>query len=244
MRSAELNKKAFVILGFGDSVINGGNLTDQDSLATTKLSNAFTNIFSTPVQVLNISAGSWGPDNCAAYLNKYGDFGTKLILLIVSSHDAHDNMTFAKIVGTPDFPDHQYRLALVELFDRYLLPRIIKKEKNAELGINKNGIGFNKGFQALLDHSRKKSIPLVIYLHPEISELKTGKYNDQGQEIIAFAKENNIELIQELSSKMEEKNYRDNIHLNEKGQEKMAEILQNALRDTLSRLLTPQDILR
>src|SRR4051794_4942147 len=34
MRSDTINKKAIKILGFGDSMINGGTLTDNDSLAT------------------------------------------------------------------------------------------------------------------------------------------------------------------------------------------------------------------
>jgi len=36
MRSSSLNDQdSCIVLGFGDSVINGGSLTDQDSLATT-----------------------------------------------------------------------------------------------------------------------------------------------------------------------------------------------------------------
>src|SRR5438270_8207543 len=57
MRNDSVNGKAVHILGFGDSVINGGTLTDQDSLATTKLSNALSTLLDTSVQVLNISAG-------------------------------------------------------------------------------------------------------------------------------------------------------------------------------------------
>src|SRR5690349_531508 len=59
---------------FGDSVINGGTETDQDSLASTKLSKYLTAKYKKTVKVLNISAGSWGPDNCFAYLKKHGDF--------------------------------------------------------------------------------------------------------------------------------------------------------------------------
>lgn len=44
--------------------------------------------------MLNISAGSWGPDNCAAYLKHYGLFGAKAMSLLVSSHDAMILWTF------------------------------------------------------------------------------------------------------------------------------------------------------
>src|SRR3954453_5472217 len=68
MRSEEVDTATEQILGFGDSVINGGVLTDNDSLATTILSDSLTKYEGKKVQFLNISAGSWGPDNCFAYL--------------------------------------------------------------------------------------------------------------------------------------------------------------------------------
>lgn len=66
-----VDSSAFIVLGLGDSVINGGVLTDQDSLATTRLSELLSKLIRKKVQVLNVSAGSWGPDNCEAYLNRY-----------------------------------------------------------------------------------------------------------------------------------------------------------------------------
>lgn len=62
--------------------------TDQDSLATSLFS------AETGTQMLNMSAGSWGPDNWAAYLRHYGLFDAKGFFLVVGSHDAHDNMDF------------------------------------------------------------------------------------------------------------------------------------------------------
>ena len=233
MRSDSVKKSSIKILGFGDSVINGGTLTDQDSLATTKLSKSLSTYYDEDVQVLNISAGSWGPDNCAAYLNKYGDFNARLILLVVSSHDAYDNMDFEKIVGVnPSFPDKQYMFAIVELMDRYVLPRFIKQDYSHELGINKKGLstGFNSGFEKILAHAQQRNIPFMIYLHPEIGEVRTKKYSDQGQEIIRFAQKNNITLVKELDNGISESDYRDDIHLNDAGQQKMFSILNREIK--------------
>ena len=125
MRSSELQKGSVRILGLGDSVINGGVLTDQDSLATTLLSSALSDTLHQEVQILNISAGSWGPDNCNAYLEEKGYFDAKVMLLVVSSHDAYDNMDFKPTVGVHvSFPSKQYISAIVELFDRYLIPKV------------------------------------------------------------------------------------------------------------------------
>ncbi len=148
-RSAEPDSTKTIILGLGDSVIYGGVMIDQDSIAT--------EIFSriTGMQMLNISAGSWGPDNCAAYLKHYGLFGAKAIFLVVSSHDAHDNMTFQKVVGvSASYPDKRYKLGWWELIERYAKPQISKlvfaKRKDNKQPADPdqdvlNGIGINKG---------------------------------------------------------------------------------------------------
>lgn len=50
--------KIFIV---GDSVVNGGVLTDHKDLATSILQERM------KIQVCNVSAGSWGPGNYAAY---------------------------------------------------------------------------------------------------------------------------------------------------------------------------------
>ena len=130
MRSEEIDTAAILILGFGDSVINGGVQTDHGSLATTILSDTLTKLYNKKVQFLNIAMGSWGPDNCYAYLNEHGDLGARHIFLFVSSHDAYDNMTFEKIVDHHEsYPSSQYPLALIELVD---YNEIYSNKKSAE----------------------------------------------------------------------------------------------------------------
>ena len=238
MRNNALKDNCLKILGFGDSVINGGTLTDQDDLATGKLTESLSESLDTCVQVLNISAGSWGPDNAAAYLKKYGNFNASLIFLVANSHDAHDNMTFDPVVGVyPDFPDKQYTFAWHELFGRYIFPFFFegRYKQNGSPGINKNGKGFNTGFQMLSEHAKRKNIPFIIYLHPEISELKKGEYNAQGQEIIRFAEMNNIRIIKALDYQLQENEYRDQIHINEAGQEHLSRIIQPAILDLINK---------
>ena len=73
-RNEELTSvDSIIICAFGDSFINGGAAIDQDSLATTKLTRYLSNKYNKSVKVLNISAGSWAPDNCFAYLADYLD---------------------------------------------------------------------------------------------------------------------------------------------------------------------------
>lgn len=227
-RSEEPKKGKKKVLGCGDSVINGGAHTDQKDLATTLFETL------TGAQMLNISAGSWGPDNCAAYLEEKGTFGAEGVILVVSSHDAHDNMDFKPAVGlSVSLPEKQYSLAIAELVDRYLWPRVAELFKSPKInendpdaavnaGIQKSGKVFNPGFEQLRMIAEKDGMKFAIYLHPEKSEIEVGAYNEQGEEIIAWAKDNNVPLYLGLEEGESLEGLRDNIHLNELGQQRMA----------------------
>ena len=279
MRNEEVTPSdSTIILLIGDSVVNGGSLTDQDSIASTILEKRFIKTFGKKVRVLNISAGSWGPDNIAAFLKKHGLVKAKLICLVTSSHDAHDIMSHQSPVGIdPGMPEKQYSIALVELWDRYrnlifyhielfffppavqseqkketdakkeeiiqTVPAAIVKDsiKHVELndaGIRKPGLGFNPGYEQLYNMAKADSIPFFIYLHPEISEVELGHYNDQGEEIIQFANQNNIRLIQELNLGIKLKYYRDTdvIHYNDQGQLFLANNLYPLFSDYLNKV--------
>lgn len=233
MRSPELDSCSIKYLFFGDSVLNGGTLTDQDEMATTYLDDTLSKLEGQKVQTLSISAGSWGPDNAYAYLKKRGDFNSKKIILITSSHDAYDNRGFEKIVDVLEgFPSNQYKIAWQELIERYILPKILVKiEKGTNstdhLGINKRNANsaFNSGFLSFYKYTKEHEIPLILYLHAETPELKAGKYNSQGQEIIDFAKKHKILIIKDLDFKPSIEDYRDQIHLSALGHRKMAKTL-------------------
>lgn len=241
-RSDEPDTTKTIILGLGDSVIFGGTMIDQDSIATT----LFTEM--TGMQMLNISAGSWGPDNCAAYLREKGTFGAKAMILVCSSHDAYDVMSHQPVVGIyPNYPDRQYKLALCELFDRYLLPRVASFFKvggepidpDAAVVRGKNGVAkksalFNPGFSELKSISDSLDIPFVVYLHAELPELEVGDYNEMGQSIITWAKANKIPLINGMTNGEQAYMYRDVIHLNESGQRHLATIFEQTFMKSIS----------
>ena len=240
-RSEEPDSTKTIVLGLGDSVIFGGTMLDQDSIATTLFSKE------TGMQMLNISSGSWGPDNCAAYLKEKGTFGAKAMVLVCSSHDAFDVMSHIPVVGIyPNYPDEQYKLAIWEVVDRYLMPRIkvyfsgkqlldpdaqvVEKVKGDE-GVAKKALNFDPGFDQLLQISEEKHIPFFIYLHPEVSEVMNRKYKKGGLMIMEWAKTHHVELIDGLNEGVTVDIYRDVIHLNEKGQRNLA----NSLKKMINR---------
>lgn len=232
-RNDEPDSTKVRVLGLGDSVIFGGTWMDQDSLASTLFSEA------TGTQMLNISAGSWGPDNCAAYLKEKGTFGASAMILVCSSHDAFDVMTHVPVVGVvPTYPDRQYKLAWAELIDRYIVPRIrmvfgrtkVKLDPDEQVVKNiefKNTVRqksalFDKGFDQLLEIALEKNIPMAIYLHAEQDEIKAGSYNEMGQMIITWAEAHGVRLVEGLKAGEKENMYHDKIHFNEAGQRFMA----------------------
>ncbi len=243
MRSLPLTKDdTCIVLGFGDSILNGGVLTDQDSLATTLVENQLQEKGNNGVRFLNISAGSWAPDNCAAYLNKYGSFNAKMIVLFVSSHDAHDNMTFEKIVGVHEsYPQKQYPLAMLELMVRYVMPRVMNLMKDdgmtENLMINKDGPAFNSGFEFFKDFTQKNGIPFIVCLHAEKTEVQEAKFNTQGDEILQYCAKNNIKVISGLEIGEDVNDFRDGIHINEKGQKRWAKTLVKEIQGTIKACL-------
>lgn len=241
-RSEEPDSTKVKILGLGDSVIFGGTMLDQDSIATTLFSKE------TGMQMLNISAGSWGPDNCAAYLREKGVFGAKAMVLVCSSHDAYDRMSHVPVVGLyPNYPDKQYRWAIGELMDRYVLPgvslywkktkrkldpdeTVVKQVENAVVQ-PKSSMEYpvNEGFDELKEIADSVGIPLFVYLHAEKGEVMCGEYNVMGKAIIEWMEKNKIPCLKGIDAGESVEMYRDGIHLNEKGQRHLAKCLEQLI---------------
>ena len=240
-RSEEPDTARGIVLGLGDSVLFGGTWMDQDSLATTLFTEA------TGRQMLNISAGSWGPDNCAAYLHKHGTFGAKAMVLVCSSHDAYDVMSHQPVVGVyPNYPERQYISALQEFCCRYLFPylrgyarvagRALDPDEQVVAHIDngtvaKKSARFNPGFDELKQIADSLDIPFAVYLHAETGEIAAGQYNDMGQRIIAWADSCDVTLLTGLETGETIDMYHDIIHVNAKGQRHIAECLKRMCND-------------
>lgn len=245
MRSASIDpqRDTTVALLIGDSVINGGNQTDQDSLASTLLERRLRDSLDQPLRVLNVSAGSWGPDNVAAYLTQHGLFDADLMVLVVSSHDARDQMTFAPVVGVhPQYPAEQASLAWEKLLERLwqqLFPQSAyraastQQRRAQQLGISQVE-GFNPGFARLQALAEAAGIPLLIYLHATRSELRQQQWQAGGRNIRAFAQTQGLPLLDELTLPMQAHYLRDDIHLNEAGQTFLADQLFRPMRAYLT----------
>ena len=238
-RSEDPDSTKVKVLGLGDSIIFGGGWMDHDSLATTLFSNE------TGMQMLNISCGSWGPDNCVVYLKEKGTFGAKAMVLVCSSHDAYDGMSFVPVVGVwPNYPDKQYKVAIWEATERYMIPYIKAKtntkqyadpdveveKRAADRQVIQKSPYFVKGFDNLKQMADSLSIPFWIYLHAELGELKQRRYNDMGRQIILWADSARVPLVNGIEEGERPEMYHDAIHFNERGQRHLADVLKKYIK--------------
>jgi hypothetical protein len=182
MRSADFpehKSDEFRVMVFGDSVVYGGTKVDQKDLATTRLQQILQTRLKRPVVVGNIAAGSWGPPNMDAYAKRYGFFDADVVVIIVSSHDAADAMTFMPIVGLDvDSPDSKPRLALWQIATRYL-PRFLAIRHQANSAPEPHPTTMPAadveasmaGLRDLIERARKFGARVIVAQHLERTEL-------------------------------------------------------------------------
>ncbi|MCR9016486.1 hypothetical protein [Aquiflexum gelatinilyticum] len=224
MRSGDIDNSKRKILLIGDSVINGGNRNSNEQLASTIIQSNLGD----SIQVLNVSSGSWGPDNGMQFIKKHGGFDAQLICLVFNSHDAGDVMDFKPTVNiNPVKPGKNDKFALMAFSRRFLLPKIktgLNNNYEEKEYILKETSELNPGWKFFLEYCVAKRIPLIVYLHAERNEWKKRKYNAEGEKIINFCKENNIKLVKDIDV-LKEEYFSDGIHLNKDGQKMIADIL-------------------
>jgi lysophospholipase L1-like esterase len=243
MRSKPVNKKKKItILEFGDSVLNGGAHVDQEKLATTIEENELNKFFNNQVQILNVSAQSWGVSNAFAFLKKHGDFNADIIVLTFSSHDLNDNMHFKKVVGEhPAWPAEKPFLALTDAWSRFIWPpiqRIFTGENEYEYLNDFDDTKINNGWKSFFKYCAENKIPLIVYLHASEKEVNGGKYNSLGEKILKVCSMNKIQVIKDLKFlKNEDEVFIDQIHLNENGHKIMANLLMPKLNQLVSLIL-------
>ena len=217
-------------LVFGDSVINGGNLTDHSELATTLATdnNAFFG---------NVSAGSWGPGNYRAWIDEFGLLGAQTAIFVLSNHDLNDQPTFAPLDPTTH-PTETPLFALGEGVSRYL-PRYLPSwlahafKENSPAVSDAAPDGQPTGLEdletifALLN---SEGVSACIIHHPTQAELAGAPRNGKAK-FEALATAWGIPNIDMMASYLEQIDasqlYRehDDIHVNEKGQQALSEAL-------------------
>lgn len=244
------DEREFRVLVFGDSVINGGALTDQADLATEILRAKLATALKRPVIVGNVSAGSWGPTNMLAYARKFGFFQADVVVIMLNSMDIGDNPSGEAIVGVnPAFPARRPLIALEELVRRYLWPRLLQAvaqvggETTAEKGPPIDGRAqADKSVQDLKDLCTQASgsgaVVLLAHfpMRDEVSGKPFGGYDVIAQAAADLAVpliEVRDDLACSIAQGKDPYRPRDSIHANAIGQRIIADVLGAAILEAI-----------
>lgn len=132
------------ILCVGDSITNGGAITDQADTYPYVLEKMLRE--NVPgAEVLNASAPGWAIANEAGWLHEYGTFGSQFLILTISTHDLFQERAGPEIVnGHPSFPGRSPHTALEDIVSHYLMPRLLHQNYMDP------GIGVSSGSSALV----------------------------------------------------------------------------------------------
>lgn len=157
------------VLVIGDSVVNGGAKLDNSQVATDLFARDLAKATGRPTVVGNISAGSWGPPNELAYLEKFGTFDADAAIVVWSSHDAWDIPGFGGF-GI-DQPTQKPLLASYEAFRRYAIPMMVPPPSESPAHTKQDVENGVSAARKLLELIQSKKIPVAVILHKTQKEL-------------------------------------------------------------------------
>ncbi|MBG1271581.1 SGNH/GDSL hydrolase family protein [Nostoc sp. WHI] len=239
----EKPKGVLRIMALGDSILNGGNPTDQQQIITeifkSKLITA-----GHPAQVLNASAGSWGIGNHLGYLRKFGTFNSDAIIVEIGTNDLAQPTSTSAVVGNdPNFPNHRPLFAVQEAWIRYIWPRLLQTlqigSAPSDFPVTPSSAEPNRQFQENMQNLkttvqlvRNQKIPIFVLFVPQVSNLVPSNTPPKYKlEFIEQLKSLQVPLIDaeiewsSLPKKIVETFFRDDIHPNEVGNQALADLL-------------------
>ncbi len=251
MRSESIQKipapSTLRVLLLGDSIANGGWWTHQtNTISSLMMRSLATKIHNfQDVEVLNASANSWGPRNELAYLQHFGTFNAHAVVLLINTDDLFATVPTSLPVGRDrNYPDKKPSLALVEVFQRYLLKpqpipelQAVQNEKGDRVGLNLTAI---TEIQTLTSESNSQFLLVMTPLLREIGKRGPRDYEIKArQRLSEFTEKNNINYIDFLpifNANQEPKAlYHDHIHLNLQGNQVVSKVIEEKLLELLQK---------
>ena len=221
------------VLVLGDSVINGGAATDQAQLATAILQTRLGESLGTSTIVGNVSAGSWGPQNLLAYATRFGLFQSDVVVILLSSHDATDEI--GRLPSSEAVASPTYAFAWEEVIDRLTGSSTAAVEPAVSVGRAEPCLAALDGLLARVREAGAVPIVLFHFERPELDQPTEPQGHTLLREVCA---KNGIEPILLKSAFLASINagrdpYRDHIHPNAVGQQVLADVLAPAVEAAL-----------
>jgi hypothetical protein len=238
MRSAAIPEKKgakdFRILFVGDSVPFGTTYVGQRDIFVQRIAAQLGNRREAQVSVMNASAPGWAPGNELGFLQARGTYDADVVVLVYNTKDL--SQPFSVYKQSPLIPLRNPPLALVELWSRYLKPRILSESDLVDPGSTSNEGGpsatIEQSVLQTVDLTRQlvesRSARFAILLIPAFtSDVVLHQFEwDQGvRQLKRLAAQEDIpilDLTRDLSATDAASLYFDGIHLRQAGNEFVA----------------------
>lgn len=236
------------VMMFGNSIINGGALTDQSQIASEMLEGELSKDLGRPVVVGNISAGGWGPPNELAYARRYGLFDADVVLIVCTTRD-YANVPTAGLIGVdPSLPDTKPKSALWEGFTRYFLPWLRSSVQPHEGYLPSTTVDpkdvkiAEAALHELIAMARQSGAKVLIAHHPDKGESSDAPPVG-AVALKEFAQREGVPLIEfgpalRAAQSRGEDIYSDGIHLTAAGQRVILSVIQPAIEEALKAPVT------
>ncbi|HIK29206.1 MAG: SGNH/GDSL hydrolase family protein [Oscillatoriaceae bacterium SKW80] len=230
------------VLLLGDSVANGGWWTDEENTISAMLARQITSAVKQKVEVLNASANSWGPRNQLAYLQRFGTFEARAVVLLLNTDDLFATAPTSQVVGRDrNYPNRQPPLAVVEVFSRYLWRKEPEELKAARAEGGDRVARNLDAIRQVLEIASQKNAYFLLAMTPllrEIGEPGPRDYEKQARRrLTAFTQSAQIPYIDFLAlfnaTSDPKALYRDHIHLSPSGNEFVSKALSKNLIEAL-----------
>ncbi len=207
---------AFRVMVIGDNVVFGFTNIPHAALATSRLAQMKTED-GRRLEVLNVSASSWGPGNMLAWLDKFGALETDAIVLVLSTHDLEDDRTFAP-PERDAFPQSAPVLKTVDWVGRRLTP-----DPAASAPVDPRTEGdAHAALPLLLQRVAEAPTGGCLIIHPTTEELKSRSATPDEQLLETTALAAGLTVFYGRDFIGAAKGYVDDIHLSASGQEDLA----------------------
>ncbi len=230
------------VMLLGDSIVNGGWWTDQSDTISEMMRQQLrqTQAGTSEIEVLNVSANSWGPPNQLAYLRRFGLFKADAVVLVINTDDLFTKQPNSSIVGRDrNYPAQKPPLAVVEVFSRYLWKNSSEAAGLKQSPQPQDPVGYNlDAIQQIQAIATQANAQFVLAITPLLREIGTPGPRDYEikarQRLAEFTQAQQITYIDFLPSfntiSEPETFYRDHIHLSPAGNQFVSQQLTQMLQ--------------
>ena len=220
------------IFFIGDSVVNGGWWTPQDSIISEQVKRTLQKA-GNPVSVLNASANSWSPRSELAYVQRFGIFEADTVVVVINTDDLFATAPTSLVVGNhPNYPDRKPVAAIVEIVNREWLSRQPTSLALQQV-YDETGDRVGKALDAIVQiHAiaQANQAKFLLVMTPLLREVELGPRDYEitaRDRLMERLRSNNIPSIDLLPIFKNNGNpkslYHDHIHLNQRGNQQVSD---------------------